>query len=94
MVSTKQNALMAHRRRQKRQGIVRLEVQVQKSDVPLVRSVVGALADPKKGAEIRTLIRERVGVSAGAGLKALLVAAPLEGINLERPRDTGRAVDL
>ena len=27
-------------------------------------------------------------------LKALLAAAPLEGIDLERPRDLGREIDL
>ncbi|MGO9267037.1 MAG: type II toxin-antitoxin system prevent-host-death family antitoxin [Candidatus Binataceae bacterium] len=32
--------------------------------------------------------------SGGRSLKALLAAAPLEGVAITRSRDTGRAVDL
>ena len=71
---------------------MRVEVLVRKEDATLVRSVAGALVDPQRAAETRTALRERFGHRAGKGLKALLAAAPLEGIDLERDRDTGRTV--
>ena len=82
------------RRRQKRQGIVRVEVQVRQEDAALVRSVARALADPARAAEARSLLASRFTSSTPAGLKALLAAAPLDGIDLDRPRDPGRPVDL
>jgi len=94
MPSSQHKALSSYRRRLKRRGIVRLEVQVRKDDAPLVRSVVGALADPDRAAATRALLRARFGAREAEGLKALLAAAPLEGIDLERNRDTGRTVDL
>ena len=73
--------------------MVRLEVQVRRDDVALVRAVVSALADPARQAQTRALLRERV-TRAPADLKALLAAAPLEGVDLERDRDSGRPVEL
>jgi hypothetical protein len=78
----------------KRRGIVRVEVQVRKKDAALVRRVAQALTDPGREEEIRRVLRRRVGDSRAKGLKALLAAAPLEGIDLERSRETGRAIDL
>jgi hypothetical protein len=40
------------------------------------------------------MLREGFGGSKAAGLKALLVSAPLEGINLSRQHDFGRDVEL
>ena len=37
--------------------------------------------------ETRALLRERFGAGSASGLKALLVSAPLEGIELNRERD-------
>lgn len=78
----------------KRHGVVRLEVHVRKDDAPLVRGIVKALGDPEHGAETRMLLQERFGAGPAKGLKALLAAAPLEGIDLTRSRDIGRDVDL
>ena len=94
MTIAQQKALTRHRRRLKRQGVVRLEVRVRKSDARLVRGIVGALADPGRQREARAWLRERFGEGKAAGLKALLAAAPLEGIDLTRARDFGRDVDL
>ncbi len=94
MPTAQKKALSRYRRRLKRQGVVRLEVQVRKDDAPLVRDIVSALADPDRGSEARALLRERFGAGKAAGLKALLAAAPLEGIDLGRERDFGRDVDL
>jgi hypothetical protein len=87
-------SLSEYRRRLKQRGFVRLEVHVHKDDAPLVRGVVTALADPSRESETRALLRERFGASKATGLKALLVSAPLEGIDLSRTRDFGRDVVL
>jgi hypothetical protein len=87
-------SLSEYRRRLKRRGVVRLEVHVRKEDASLVRSVVTALSDPSRESETRAMLRERFGGSKAAGLKALLVSAPLEGIDLSRQRDFGRDVEL
>lgn len=94
MPSTQRKSLSAYRRRLKRRGVVRVEVQVRKDDAVLVRGVAKALADPARETEARTLLRERFGTAKAKGLKALLAAAPLEGINLTRERDFGRDVAL
>ncbi len=94
MTAASKNALMLFRRRQKRQGIVRLEVQVRKDDAPLVRDVAAALADPLRRSEARALLQAQFGEARPTGLKALLAGAPLEGIELVRERDLDRDVDL
>ena len=94
MADTRKKAVTSYRRRMKRRGLVRVEVQVRKEDAALVRSVAGALTDPSLAGEARTMLRERFGPRAAKGLKALLASAPLDGIDLDRVRDRGRAVDL
>ena len=94
MSTTQRRALARHRQRRERLGIVRLEVQVRRDDVALVRGVVGALADPAREAAARALLRERFAPASPLDLKALLTSAPLEGVDLERDRDMGRPVEL
>jgi len=94
MSSTQKKTLSAYRRRQKRRGIMRLEVHVRKDDAALIRGVAKALADPGRATEARTLLRERFSAVQAKGLKQLLAAAPLEGIDLSRERDLGRDVAL
>ncbi len=80
-----------HRERLMRRGLVRLEVRVRKEDAALVRGLANALSDPARAAETRAALQQRL---APAGLKALLAAAPLEGIDLTRSPDSGRDVEL
>ena len=87
-------SLSGYRRRLKRNGIVRVEIHVRKDDAALVRGVVKALNDPHQGTEVRNLLRDRFGAAKSRGLKELLAAAPLEGIDLERDRDYGRDIEL
>ncbi|HTU02551.1 MAG TPA: hypothetical protein VMG58_12070 [Candidatus Sulfotelmatobacter sp.] len=93
MANIKRKAVARYRGRMKRKGFVRLEIQVRREDAPLLRSVAGALASAEQD-EARALLRERFAPRETRGLKALLAAAPLEGVDLERIRDTGRAVEL
>jgi hypothetical protein len=90
----RKKAIANYRRRMRSRGLVRVEVQVGKEDAPLVRRVAGALTDPVHSTEARALLRERFSSPAIKGLKALLADAPLDGIDLERAPDRGRAVDL
>ena len=78
------------RKRRQRQGFVRVEVQVRKEDASLMREVASALADPAREVETRSLLRERIATARTGGLKALLASAPLDEIELDRPRDFGR----
>jgi hypothetical protein len=73
---------------------MRLEVQVRHDDAALVRRVAEALADPLRGDDVRSLLLERFGTQASTGLKSLLAAAPLEGVDLERARDVRPDIDL
>jgi hypothetical protein len=94
MTKKRNTAIANYRRRMRRQGLVRVEVQVRKEDAPLLRSVAGALTDPAQAVATRVLLRERFAAHEVKGLKALLADAPLEGIDLERVRDPGRTVEL
>jgi len=67
---------------------------VRAEDVPLVRGVVEALADPQRAGETRALLRDRVSGPRASGLKEWLASAPFEGIELSRDRDVGRDIDL
>lgn len=93
MAKAKGKAVSSFRKRLKRQGMARLEVNVRKEDAPLVRNVVRALASPEQERAARALLHEHFSAEA-KGLKAILAAAPLEGIDLDRRRDFGRDVDL
>ena len=91
---TDSSAVTAWRRRRERQGFVRLEVQVRKEDAELVRAVASALGDAERREATRAVIREHITPARRRGLKALLAEAPLDGIDLERPREVGREIDV
>lgn len=94
MKASPRAAVSVHRARRKRQGFVRFEVQVRREDAPLLRSVASALLDPAQVVEARALLRDRFLPRQTKSLKALLAAAPLEGIDLDRADDGGRDVEL
>jgi hypothetical protein len=83
-----------YRARMAREGLVRIEVTVWREDAGLVRQVAAALSNPTRRAATRALLQRQLVKSARPGLKALLAAAPLKGIVLDRRQDVGRDVDL
>jgi predicted nucleic acid-binding protein len=93
MTSAQKKALIVHRHRQKRRGFTRLEVTVRKADATLIRDIARALADPAREAGARAALRQQFG-GGSKGLKSLLAAAPLEGVDLTRERDLGRDIEL
>ena len=94
MAVVQQKAQQAHRRRQKAKGIKRVEVNVHKNDVALMRRIADALAQPERGALARRWLLERFGDGKAAGFKALLAAVSLDDLDLRRNRDVGRELDL
>jgi len=92
--SSSRASLTHNRRRMKKDGFVRVEISVSKQDAPLMRRVAKALGDPVRGKEARAVLRQRFAPLPSEDLKALLAAAPLEGVDLERSRDVGRKIDL
>ena len=90
LAKAQRKAVNSFRKRLKRQGMARLEVNVRKDDAALVRNVVRALLSPEEEQATRALLREHFGSGQAEGLKALLAAAPLEGIDLRRERELGR----
>jgi hypothetical protein len=94
LVKAQRKAVTNFRRRLKQRGIARLEVNVRIADAELVRDVVRALSNPDQEQAVRKLLHENFGTKPTMGLKDLLAAAPLEGIELKRDRDFGRDVDL
>jgi hypothetical protein len=91
---SQRKAVAKFRERLKQQRMARLEVHVRKDDAALVRNVIRGLTNPDQEQATRALLREHFGTDQARGLKALLAAAPLEGIDLGRARDFGRKVDL
>ena len=91
---TDASPVTAWRQRRRRQGFVRVEVHVRQEDAGLLREVASALGDPAREAGVRAILREQVVEAPNGGLKALLSAAPLDGIEFDRPRDFGREIAL
>ena len=89
---TNQNEL--NRERLQHEGWVRCEVKIPREDVALIRGVATVLSDPRRKVAARALLRAHFGDSSLPSLKALLAAAPLEGIDIERSADPGRVPDL
>ena len=94
MTPDQRKSVAAYRNRLKREGRVRVEVHVREEEAPLIRGAAKALSDPTIEGEARAILREHFAAGPAKGFKSLLAAAPLEGIDLSRDRDTGRDLDL
>ena len=91
MPQGRKTPLASYRSGMRQQAIVRVEVQGRKEDAGLVRNLANALIDPEREGDVRAYLRQRVG--RARDLKAILAAAPLEAVDLERSRDTGRDIE-
>jgi hypothetical protein len=92
--STAGSSLVRHRAQKARAGFIRVEVSVRKEDAGLLRDIARALSDPARAADARKILRLRFTEPPRQSLKALLAAAPLDGIDVSRRRDFGGNVDL
>lgn len=72
-------------------------MQVPRRDAGTIRAIAGLLRGDDRNLADRAR-RELSGLARASSreghLKELLMSAPLEGIEIERSRDTGRVVDL
>ena len=95
MTPAQKKAVSSYRNRQKKQGFVRMEVNVPDTDRELVRQTAANL---RAGGEIAE--KTRLALSAvlnpyeEMNLKELIESAPLEGLDLERSKETWRDIDL
>ncbi len=96
MNPAQKKAVDSYRERQRRRGLLRLEVQAPEADAPLLRQAARVLRENSEAAsELRRVLRRALAPETREGsLKRLLEAAPLEGVDLSRPRDFGRKVEL
>ena len=94
MTITQESALRTHRRRLRERGLKRVELQAGESDASLLRELARILrSDSERAERARKQLRELI-TEQPAGLKALLCAAPLDGIRITRSADRGRTVEL
>ena len=63
-----------------------------RDDAALLRAVAAALVNPDRAAETRAVLRRSF--APAVGLKALLTAAPFDGVEFARVRDLGRTIEL
>ena len=96
MSLAQKHAVESYRERQRRRGLLRVEVQAPEADAPLLRELAQALrGNGQRASKLRRVLRRALAPEAEEGsLKQLLEAAPLEGIDLTRPRDFGREIEL
>ncbi len=95
MTPAQKKAVSEYRRRQQRNGIVRVEICVPEGDKELLRKAVANLrAGGKIAEQTRAALSSVLNPYEGMNLKDLLESAPLEGLDLSRSKETGRDIDL
>lgn len=95
MATTRIKTRAVRRTRGKPRGLMRMEVQIPAEDAELIRRAARSLrGNAETAAQLRVQLLSLLGAGKESGLKALLAAAPLEGIDLTRSQDHERPVDL
>ena len=95
MTPSQKKAVQRHRDRQRKKGIVRMEISVPESDRELIRQVALNLkAGGKIADETRAAMKSIINPYAGMNFKEFLEAAPIEGLEFERSKETARDIDL
>lgn len=99
-MSTSQNrAIRNYRARLGKRGLARFEVLGLDADRELIRSIARRLAEKgAKSARLRAVVRDTLAdeIPKKGGILAALRRSPLVGadLDIERPREEGRRVDL
>ena len=96
MTPAQKKAVLEHRKRQAKKGIVRMEVNVPDSDRDLIRQTAANLRAGGDIAErIRSALSSVLNPYAGMNLKELLEnAPPLDELDLERSKELPRDIDF
>ena len=95
MTPAQRDAVNRHRERQSKKGLARMELSVPTQDRELLKSVASQLRKGGFDADrMRMLLKSAVKGEDLIDFKIFLEMAPLEGVNLERSKDTGwREID-
>ncbi len=94
MGAVRKSPITSYRERMRRKGFTRVEVRVRAQDAALVREVASALGDPKRAEATRAILQKQVAAHPVKSFKDHLASAPFEGIEIIRPRDTGREISF
>jgi len=95
MTPAQKKAVQEHRKRQAKKGIVRMEVNVPDRDKELLKEIAANLrAGGELADKTRTALGKVQNPYAGMNFKQLLEAAPIEGLEFERSRETAKDIDL
>lgn len=96
MSSAQKKAVERHRKRQQKEGIIRMEVNIPAADRDLLRKAAenlragGVLAE-----QTRTALAAIINPESGMSLKELIeTAPPLDMLDLERSMETAQDIDL
>lgn len=99
MSSSQKRAIQNYRSRLSERGLSRFEVLVRDEDRDLIRSLARRLADDTpEASELRATVSRSISgePAAKGGILAALRRSPLVGadLDLDRPREEGRKVDI
>jgi hypothetical protein len=96
MSSAQKKAVERHRKRQKKEGIIRMEINIPEADRALLRRAAenlragGVLAE-----QTRIALASTINSYSGMSLKELIEnAPPLEMLDLERSKETAKDIEL
>ncbi|MGO9485683.1 MAG: hypothetical protein ACLPX9_14020 [Rhodomicrobium sp.] len=97
--AAQKKAIKTYRARLVQRGLVRFEVMALRSDRDLIRALARRLAeDGKEATQVRTVVKKAVagGPAKPGGILQALRRSPLvdASLDLSRPREEGRALDL
>lgn len=96
MTSAQQKAIQRYRKSQERKGLVRLEVTIPETDRDSLREIAAILRrDDFQAEHLRFVLESFLEGDVLLDFKKYLELAPLEGLDLERTKDSGiRDVNL
>ena len=95
MSPSQRKAVERHRKRQQEKGMVRMEISVPESDKSLIKSIAAKLRDGSDEADdFRNTLKIALNQPHAMTFKEMLECAPLEGIDLERSKESWRDIEL
>ena len=94
MTKSNPSPISPRRERNHRQASARIERQSKKGHAGLTRDVVTGHGNSLPESEASDALDKKTVATRARGFKKLLASAPLEGIDLERSRESGRDIPL
>jgi hypothetical protein len=95
MTASQTRAVKNHRKRQADKGLIRMDITVPDRDRELLKEIAANLrAGGELADKTRSTLCKVQNPYAGMNFKQFLEAAPIEGLEFERSRETARDIDL